>query len=48
MFFIEIVNESNHKPNELWVDQGKEFCNRFIQKWFVSILMYSTYNERNH
>ena len=21
--FIEIVNESNHKPNKLWVDQGK-------------------------
>ena len=23
--FIEIVNESNCKPNELWVDQGREF-----------------------
>ena len=23
--FIEIVNESNHKPNKLWVHQGKEF-----------------------
>ena len=21
--FVEIVNESNCKPNELWVDQGK-------------------------
>ena len=21
--FIEIVNEFNHKPNKLWVDQGK-------------------------
>ena len=21
--FIEVVNESNHKPNKLWVDQGK-------------------------
>ena len=21
--FIEIVNESKHKPNELWVSQGK-------------------------
>ena len=20
--FIKIVNESNHKPNKLWVDQG--------------------------
>ena len=23
--FIEIVNESNCKPNKLWVDQGREF-----------------------
>ena len=23
--FIEIVNESNCKPNELWVDQGRGF-----------------------
>ena len=21
--FIEVVNESNHKPNKLWVDQGR-------------------------
>ena len=21
--FIEIVNQSSHKPNKLWVDQGK-------------------------
>ena len=23
--FIETVNESSHKPNKLWVDQGGEF-----------------------
>ena len=23
--FIEIVNESNRKPNKLWVDQGRDF-----------------------
>ena len=23
--FIEIVNESKHQPNKLWVDQGREF-----------------------
>ena len=34
--FIEIVNESNRKPNKLWVDQGREFYNK---------LMYSTHNE---
>ena len=26
--FIEIVNESNRKPNKLWVDQGREFYNK--------------------
>ena len=26
--FIEIVNESNSKPNRLWVDQGREFYNK--------------------
>ena len=45
--FIEIVNESNRKPNNLWVDQGKEFYNKFMQEWLHrnDILMYSTHNE---
>ena len=30
--YIEIVNESKRKPNKLWVDQGKEFYNKPIQK----------------
>ena len=30
--FIEIVNESNHKPNKLWVDQGREFYNKRMQE----------------
>ena len=40
--FIEIVNESNCKPSKLWVDQGKEFYNNFIQKGLDDndILMY--------
>ena len=44
--FIKIVNESNCKPNKLWVNQEK-FCNRFMQTWFDNndILMYSTHNE---
>ena len=29
---IEIVNESNHKPNKLYVDQGREFYHRFMQE----------------
>ena len=27
---FEIVNESYHKPKELWVDQGGEFYNKFM------------------
>ena len=31
--FIEIVNESNRKPNKLCIDQGREFCNKLMLKW---------------
>ena len=31
--FIKIANKSNHKPNKLWIDQGRKFYNRFTQKW---------------
>ena len=31
--FIEIGNESNRKPNKLWVDQGREFYNKRMQEW---------------
>ena len=30
--FIEIVNESKRKPNKLWVDQGREFYTKLMQK----------------
>ena len=30
--FIELINESKRQPNKLWVDQGREFYNNFIQK----------------
>ena len=44
--FIEIVNESNRKPNKLWVNQGREFYNKLMQ-WLDNndILMYSTNND---
>ena len=44
---IEIVNESNCKPNKLWVDQGRELCNKFLQEWLdnTDILMYLTHNK---
>ena len=31
--FIEIVNETNCKPNKLWVDQRREFYNKLMQEW---------------
>ena len=45
--FIEIVNEFNHKPNKLLVDQRREFCKKLMQEWLDNndILMYSTHNE---
>ena len=45
--FIEIVNESNGKPNKLWVDQRKEFYNKRMQEWLDNndFLMYSTHDE---
>ena len=45
--FMEIVNESNHKPNNLWADQGEKFYNKFMEEFLDNndILMYSTLNE---
>ena len=45
--FFEILNESKLKPKKLWVDEGREFYNKLMQKWLGcnSILMYSTYNK---
>ena len=45
--FIEIVNESNHQPNKLWVDQRREFYNKLMQECLDNndILMYSAHNE---
>ena len=43
---IKILNQSNRKP-ELWVDQGREFCNKLMQEWLDNnnILLHSTRNE---
>ena len=29
--FIKMLNESNGKPNKLWVDKGREFYNTLMQ-----------------
>ena len=45
--FIEIVDESSRKPNNLRVDQGRKFFNKLMQEWLDNkdFLMYSTHNE---
>ena len=46
--FIEIVTEFKRKPNELWVDQGRDIYNNPMEKWLgdSGILMYSIHNDR--
>ena len=45
--FDKIINQSNRKPNKIWVDQGGEFYGNVFEKWLSDndIIMYSTYNE---
>ena len=31
--FQRILNESKRKPNKIWVDKGKEFCNKSMKSW---------------
>ena len=44
--FIEVLNESNRKPNKLF-DQESEFYNKLMQEWLENndILLYSAHNE---
>ena len=45
--FQKILNNSERKPNKIWVDQGSEFYNTHLKKWFKdnNIEMYSTHKE---
>ena len=45
--FQIILEQSNRKPNILWVDKDSEFYNAFFKKWLRGndIVMYSTHNE---
>ena len=45
--FQKKLNESNHKPNKIWVDKGNEFYNKSIKSWLeeYAVEMYSTHNE---
>ena len=45
--FKRILNDSNRKPNKIWVDHGSEFYNNKFKSFLKEndIEMYSTFNE---
>ena len=45
--FQSILDNSERKPNKIWVDQGSEFYSSSFKRWLKEnhIEMYSTYNE---
>ena len=47
--FLKILNESNCKPNNIWVDQGSEFRNRSVKSWLDKshIEIYSQMTKEN-
>ena len=47
MLFQKILDESNRKPNKMWVDKGSEFCKRSVISCLEKneIEMYSRHNE---
>ena len=46
--FQKILDDSNKKPNKIWVHQGSEFYYNSFKKWLKDndIEMYSIHNER--
>ena len=45
--FQKILEESNKKPNKIWVDKETEFYNNSFKKWLKNndIEMHSIHNE---
>ena len=45
--FQKFLDESNSKPNKIWVVKCSKFCNRSIKSFLQNndIEMYSTHNE---
>ena len=45
--FQKIIDDSNRKPNKIWVDQGSEFYNRSMKFWLEKSdkEIHSTHNE---
>ena len=46
--FEKILDNSNRKPNKIWVDEGSELCNRSMKSWLqdIDIELYSAHNEQ--
>ena len=44
--FQNVLDESNRRPNKIWVDEGSEFYNRSMKSWLKKCIerieMYST------
>ena len=47
MLFKKFSDESNHKPNKIWVDKGSQFYKRSMKSFLQDsdIEMYSIHNE---
>ena len=45
--FQKILDDSNRKPNKIWVDKGSEFYNNYFKKWLKDndVETYSINNE---
>ena len=45
--FQKILNDSNRKPNKIWIDKGSKFYNNSFKKWlkYNNIKIYSILNE---
>ena len=45
--FQTVLNKSEHKPNQIWVDKAGKFYNSSFKKWlkYSDIEMHSTHNE---
>ena len=44
--FQKVIDSSNRKPDEIWVDQGSEFCNNLF-KIFLKINNTELYSRSN-
>ena len=46
--FQKFLDDSNRKPNKIWVYKGSEFYCRSMRLWLVknTLKIYSTHNER--